>query len=169
MVFLFPSMTMFRTATFSLTHIFIIITQFLKAIIYIIKELFAWFCFLVSISTYTSHYILEHILSPITCLCWWMSLCVCCYKECFKNKATMITLRKSKTEKLVPYDRKLCLFSSYQIEGCFIYLSPLLRIQTSLTTVVSKSKCCLLFLSYKTLYKTESCRIPRKGLIARTL
>ena len=99
-----------------------------------------------------------------------MSLCVCCCKECFKNKATKITLRNSRTEKLVPFDRKLCLYSSYQIEGCFVHLSPLSRIQASLTSVVSKSKCCLSFLSYKMLYKkTKSFRIPRKGLIARTL
>ena len=119
------------------------------------KKDFAWFCFLILISTYTSHYILEHILSPITCLCWWMSLCVCCCKEYFKNKATKITLRNSKTEKLVPFDGKLCLYSSYQNEGSFVHLSPLSRIQASMTSVVSKRKCCLSVLSYKTLYERK--------------
>ena len=159
MVFLFPSMTIVRTAIFFLNLIFIIINLSLKASFHVIKELLAWFCFLILISTYTSHYILEHILSPITCLFWWISLCVCCCKECFKNEATKLTLRYSKTERLVPFDRRLCLYSSYQIEGCFVHLSPLSRIQASMTSLVSKSKCHLSVLSYKTYKRTKLFRI----------
>ena len=153
MVFLFPSMTIVRTAIFFLNITFIIINLSLKASFHVIKELLAWFCFLILISTYTSHYILEHMLSPITCFYWWMSLCVCCYKECLKNEATKLTLRTSKTERLVPFDRRLCLYSSYQIEGCFVHLSPLSRIKASMTSVVPKIKYCLSMLSCKTLYK----------------
>ena len=110
------------------------------------------------------------MLSPITCFYWWMSLCVCFCKECLKNEATKLSLRTSKTERLVPFDRRLCLYSSYQIEGCFVHLSPLSRIQASMTSLVSKSRCCLSTLSYKTLYKrTKLFRIPRRGPIARIL
>ena len=101
------------------------------------------------------------------CFIWWINLCVCCAKESHQKKATILTLKTSKSRRVVPYKKSLCLWSSYQIEGCFIHLSPL---QSFTTPVVSKSKLsCDSALSYKTLYKTKLSRVPRRGPIARTL
>ena len=124
MIFLFPSMTMLCIATFFLSQTFTIINQLLKVFTCIIKELFAWFCFLVLISAYTLHNILEHIFLPIIYLFWWINLCVCYYKECYQNKATMITLKKSKGWSLVPLKRNCICIQTIRLKAVLNIFHP---------------------------------------------
>ena len=93
------------------------------------------------------HCFLEHMILPILCFIWWINLCACCAKESHQKKATILTLKTSKSRRVVPYSKSLHLYSSYQVEGCYKHISPLSRLHASTTSIVSKSKLnCVLIL-----------------------
>ena len=161
MMLMFPFMALLCTVITSIFLFIYVSIQLLKVFKNLVQDLFIWTRYFFFLLIYNVHCFLEHIFLPILYFIWWINLCVCCAKECHQKKATILTLKTSKSRRVVPYKKSLCLWSSYQVEGCFIHLSPL---QSFTTPVVSKSKLsCDSALSYKTLYKTKLSRVPRRG------
>ena len=170
MMLMFPFITMLRTVIISIFLFIYVSIQLLKVFKNLALDLFLWTRYFFFLLIYNVHCFLEHMILPILCFIWWINLCVRCAKECHQKKALILSLKTSKSRRVVPYSKSLYLFSSYQIEGCFKHLSPLSRLQSYTTPVVSKSKLnCVSTLSYNMLYKTKLSRIPRRRHIARIL
>ena len=135
MIFLFPIMSLYRTATKLPNLLFDIwngqreLPEFCKGFIYMCQLLqedtLQWIKWTIMMPIWTLCCILDTVTRPLDPLKWWLALCFEAYGNI--NKPTYITLRFSKT-KLPSFDKRLCLFSSYQVEGNSLYLgAPTLR------------------------------------------
>ena len=110
MMLMFPFMAMLRTVITSISLFIYVSIQLLKVFKNLALDLFIWTRYFFFLLIYNVHCFLEHMFLPILYLIWWINLCVCCAKECHQKKATTLTLKTSKSRRVVPYGKNLCLF-----------------------------------------------------------
>ena len=125
------------------------------------EETLQWMKWTIMMPIWTSCCIFDTVTRPLDPLKWWLALCFEAYGNI--NKPTHITLRF--TKKTYPsFDKRLCLFSSYQVEGNSLYLgAPTLRGSNFMLKKVTK-KYKILHSSWQhTRISKHSC-FPRKDL-----
>ena len=164
-------MSLYRTATIIPNYLFDIwkgqreLPEFCKGFINLGLsfqiDIIQWTKSLIMITIWTNCWIIDTTSRPLDPLKWWLSLCYEAYENL--NKPTYITLRFSK--KTFPsFDKRLCLWSSYQVEGNSLWLgAPTFRGSNRMfKKTEDKYKKLHPSWSHSKIYKSSF--LPRKGL-----